>query len=520
MSRVPTNAVSLSHAVELAATPGILPGSPSWLRDEPNTISDIGSKIKSVVRRPLSRSRQLKKGIPVDLDSPLSFEEDLTMNFAVKHFEGFVYAEYVNNNLFFPQSDAGATGFTVPPLSAASAGKLQWKNSGAGAKSLIFSAGYTIAANNGLKVLTGDPVTTDVLIPVAGNSTETAPAKSFVVIAGIRAITGDLKIDVGTPTAGKATITAGQNGVASANQVDFTTLGLTVGQLVHVGGLTAGQQFSAGVGFGRVVSMTAGPTSTLVLDKISTGLVTDPGTGDTVDILFSRFLRNVASDQAVDDSRYLERTLTFELATPNLGGVGVDGYQYPNGNYYDVLEINAPETDKITCKASFVGFDTPVPTGTRKTNAANAIAPIGTTAYNTSSSYVHLRTDGVSAANTLFKSWRLSIKNNASPEKVHAVFGAAAMDIGQFEVSLDAEMIFADAGVLTAIRNNTTLTFDFLLKNGDGGIAVDFPALTFGDGGLNLPLDKSVRISVKFNPFADDTIDTSIGISLFPVLPA
>jgi len=518
MSRVLTNKTGLSFAIE-TSTPGVLSGSPTWFKLEPNAINELGAKIKTVPRRPISRTRQLKKGTTVDLDSAVSYDCDLTMDVATKEFEGLVFAEFVNANLYFFAPVASGTGWTIPGATTSQAAKLQWNNAGAGAKSLVFAAGYAIAANNGLKVLTADTGLAATTITVSGNSVETPPTNAFVTIAGVRAITGDLKIDVGTPVSGQATITAGQNGVVAANQVDFTTLGITKGQFVHVGGLAAGQQFSAGLGFARVIGMTAGPGSTLVLDKLDARLVTDNGAGDTVDILFGRFLRDVSNDQNVDDSRYIERTKTFELAEPDLGSPGVDGYEYPFANYLNELTLDMPETNKITAKLGYLGFDTPVPTGSRKTNASTAISPIGTTAFNTTSSFVNLRTDGLSSTNTFFKSLTLKITNNLSPDKILSVLGAAVMDVGQFICELTATMIYADSSVPTHIRANDTQTFDFMLKNGDGGIAFDFPSVTFGDGAKSFPLDKSVKIAVTFMPFGDATLGNSIGISLFPVLP-
>lgn len=514
MARVATNTVSVAHAIEVAATPGILAGSPVWFRDEPNQIDEFGAKIKTVVRRPISRSRQLQKGTIVDLDSSVAITSDLTMDFISKHLEGVVYAEYVNSNLYFPGSNASSSGYTISAATASQAGKIQWSSTGP--KTLVFGFGYVKAANNGLKVLTADTATSGTLLAVSGTSLETAPSNAVVAVCGVRPKIGDLAIVV---SGGVATLTSGNNGVSGGDILDFTTLGLTVGQFIHVGGTTSATQFSSGLGFFRITSIAAG---TLVGDKVSTLLVTDTGAGasEQVDLLFGRFLRNVSNDVNSDDNRYLERTLTFELATPNLAGVGVDGYQYATGNYYNTLELNFPETDKVTAKVSFLGFDTAVPTGTRQTNAATPVAPIGTTAFNTTSSYIaNLRTSGIAASGTLFKNWKMTIQNSASPEKVQATLGAAAMDIGQFVINMSAELIFADPGVPTNIRNNATLTFDFMMKNGDGGFAFDFPSLTFGDGQQSFLLDKSVRINVTFNPFADATINTSIGISLFPVLP-
>lgn len=515
MSRVQTNKCSLAFAVE-TSTPGTLGGSPTWFKTEPNNISDLGAKITTVARRPISRSRQLKQGTVVDLDSAVAFEADLTLDAASKYLEDFVFAEYANQNLYFFAPAAGASGFTIPSTTANQAAKGQFTSGGP--ISLFFVRGYTNAGNNGLKALTSDLGSGVTILPITGLTTETPPTNAVVEYCGIRTAVADVAITV---SAGAVTLTSGGG---AGTHVDFTTLGIKPGQFIHVGGLTATNQMPTGsIGFFRVLTVAAATiTGDKVFSQTGTSLTTDPNTsggGKAVDLLFGRYLRDVPNDQNADDTRYLERTKTFEAAYPDLGGAGVDGYEYANANYGNELTLDVSETNKVTLKLGYLGFDTPVPTGVRKTNAASAIAPIGTVAFNSSSSFVNLRTDALAAANALFKTISLKITNNLAPDKILGILGAAVMDVGQFICELAAELIFADVSLPTAIRNNSRQTMDFMFKNSDGGIVIDLPSVTIGDGGKTFPVDKAVKISAKFNPFGDATLNTSLGISLFPVLP-
>lgn len=521
MSRVQTNKCSLAFAIE-TSTPGVLGGSPTWFKTEPNDISDLGAKITTVARRPISRSRQLKQGTVVDLDSAVAFEADLTMDAASKFLEDFIFAEYANQNLYFfaPPAVSGV-GFTIPTSTANQAAKAQF--TAGGPISLFFVRGYLTASINGLKALTSDlagGVTTLPITTIGAN--ETPPTNAVVEYCGIRTSfgggAGDLAITV---SAGAVTLTSGGG---SGAHVDFTTLGIKPGQFIHVGGLTSTNQMPTGsIGFFRVLTVAAGViTGDKVFSYPGTSLTTDPNTsggGKAVDLLFGRFLRDVPNDQNVDDTRYIERTKTYEAAYPDLGGAGVDGYEYPIANYGNSVTLDIPETNKVTLKLEYLGFDTPIPTGVRKTNAANAINPIGTVAFNSSTSFVNLRTDALTAPNTLFKSISMKITNNLAPDKILGILGAAVMDIGQFVIELDSELIFADVSLPTAIRNNSKQTLDLMLKNSDGGIVIDLPSVTIGDGGKTFPVDKAVKISSKFMPFGDANLGNSLGISLFPVLP-
>ena len=94
------------------------------------------------------------------------------------------------------------------------------------------------------------------------------------------------------------------------------------------------------------------------------------------------------------------------------------------------------------------------------------------------------------------------------------------MNAGIFEVMVEAQMLYTDGDIIDSIRNNTTVTMDFILKNENGAIAVDLPAMTLGGGDREFPADESVLVNLTGEAFADPTLNTSIGFSLFPVVPS
>lgn len=511
MSRVLTNNVSLAFALESSV--GVLPGSPTWFLTEPNSIGKFGAEVSSVARRPISKSRQRQKGTVTDLDSGVELEHDLTKTIFTDQIEAFVFAEAANANLSFRANAINGTGLVIAAASANQAGKLQFVSTGP--KSLMYLQGYTNAANNGLKVLTADTAAAGTAIAFSGAVAETPATNSNARadLAGVRAATGDLAVTVSGTT---GTLTSGNNGVTGSDRVDFTTLGLTVGQFIHIGGLAAGQQFSAGVAYVRVLTIAA---QTLTFDKLVGTLVTDAGTGDTVDLLFGRFIRNVAVDAAADDNRYVERTYQFEAAFTDLGGVGTPKYEYAKGNFASELTFNVPLTDKASMSLKYVGTTSATPSTTRATNASTPVSPLLTTAFSTASDVANIGTDAITSTNTCFKSVTLTLKNNVSPEKCLGTLGASFMNAGIFEVDLEAQALFAESTILDSIRNNTTVTFNLIMENANGAIAVDLPAMTVTGGDREFPEDKSVLVNLKFTAFAHPTFNTSIGISLFPVTP-
>lgn len=524
MARVNTNNTSLRYAIESSI--GTLPGSPSWRIVEFNSIGAYGATISTTVRRPVSSIRGRRKGTVTDLDSTAEFETDLTVDAFTDFAEGFVFSEFANKEFDLRASTgtvpppATATGYTIDAASALLAGKVQFTTSQIA--TLVFARGYTTAANNGLKAITADLATSGTAITVSGNSIETPPANASLQVAGLRVLNdADLTLTISGST---ATLVSG------AAVSDWSTLGLRAGMFIHIGspsttGAVQNGLGTAGIqsyGYARITSISG---ATLNLDKLATTLTPSAGpfvgpAGASQDVLFGRFLRNVAVTANSDDNRYLERTYHMEASYPDLGGVGTTEYEYSVGNYVNEMSLNVPLTDKATINYGFIGTNTEVVTATRKTNAASAVSPLRTTAFNTSSDIASLSTDVVtSASDVCFKSLTLTIGNNVSPEKCLGTLGARFMNSGLYEVNLEGQMLFTNKAITNAIRNNTTVTFLAILRNQDGAIAFDMPELTLSGGGREFPVDQSVLVNLTGSSFTSSTFGYDLGISLFPVVP-
>lgn len=324
--------------------------------------------------------------------------------------------------------------------------------------------------------------------------------------AGVRGATGDFEID--------------SSGNLISSSLDFTTLPLQAGQVIHIGGEADAQRFVndglSNFGFARIVGT---PTANeIVLDKKGTPFATDDGATKDIDILFGRFIRNVD----VDDVDFNSQSLTFEAAWDGLADDETDEYEYAIGNFCNEVSFELPLTDKATATFGFIGIDTEAPTGTRKTGAGSPLEAVQTTAFNTTADIARLRVTEAdeTGLTTDFKSMTLTLNNNVSPEKVIGTLGARFMNNGIFEVSIETSVLFTNGDVLAAIRANDTVTMDFALQNSDGGAFVDIPAMTLGDGARELPVNETVLLSIAGTAFKDPILGTSISVSIFPFLPA
>ncbi len=500
MSKVSTNTVSLAFARE--QTLGVLPSSPLWKQLEPNGFGGFGATIATVARNPISKDRQRKKGTTTDLDSAVEFEADLTMEHVVDFFAAFCFATPAGPNVWGSQETDTITGVdgTTEDYDVSANGDLV-------AGQLVFARGFTNSENNGLKTVVAGSTAINIRVSEDLVTEGSPPANSRIEVAGVEGDAGDLEIDA--------------NGDLTSTILDFTTLELTVGQVIWIGGTATLNRFALDIsssvnrGWARITAIAA---NLLTLDKRSSTYQADNGAAKEIHLYFGRFIRNVT----VDDADFDEASYQFEAAYPDLDSVGVDEYEYAKGNYCNELTLNLGLADKATCNFGFVGTDTEPPSTSRATDAASALSPQQTVAFNTSADIGRLRVTEVdeTGLSTYFKSVNLTLNNNASPEKALANLGAVFMNIGNFDVDIDSQMLFTNSTVAEAVRNNTTVTMDFSLRNDDGGIFIDLPAITIGGGDKEFPENETVLINTPSMAFEDPTLETSIGISLFSYVPS
>ena len=514
MGRVLTNNVALAYTIETSLG---VPGT-DWFLLEPNEISTFGAEITTVARDPISRFRQRRKGTTTDLDSNVEFGADITISSFRDFIEGFCFATGINTDvteIAASNPETTTDTYTVPALTATQVTRLQ-------VDTLLWATGFTVSTNNGLKSVDAAVAALATSIGVTENLTDETGA-GRLSFAGHRVAALDTVTWTWDSVNRQATLTS--TGIGTALQA----LNLTLGQLVHVGSIAslggsiqnAFENAAANdmFGYARVIGF---PTAdTVLFDKVDSALqftdATDPTT--PVDLLFGEFIRNVA----VGATDYIERSFQFEAAFPNLGdgtpGNVDESYQYSQGNFCNTLAFELPLTDKATVTFNFIGTDTANPTTVRLPGANAASNPTLTAALNSSADIARLRITQVDedGLTTDFKSLTMTLNNNVSPEKVIGQLGARFINTGNFEIDIEAQLLFSNPLVVNAIRNNETLTMDFVVKNDDGVIGVDIPSMTLGGGDREFPVNESVLINTTAQAFGDPTLNTSIGVSIFPV---
>lgn len=482
-----------SKATGLAVTKDDMPATAStqWLYMEPNEISSLAASIDTTARDPMTKDRQRRKGTITSLSAAPQFTADTTLEMI----------HYFGPAALFSLWKGLQTGSYDVTTATNSSSTYTVEVGGATlvAGSLVYATGFMNAENNGLKVV-GSGSTTSTVVVTDTLVDESAGSSARLYFVGVRGASGDIQIDA--------------NGDLISTILDFTTLGLYVGQFIHIGGAEAVNQLDGALNSNgettkaRIASISA---NKLELEARELTFTTDAGTGKLVDLYFSAFCRNVS----VGDADFLKQWFHMEAeynTDPML-------YERIDCCVLNTLTLNNSLQDKSTIELGFVGKDVEAPTETEQLGVkSNQTA---TEAFNTTADITRLRIRNVDdeGLTSYFKDTNISINNNVAAEYVLGSLPAEFMNFGNFEVDVDTSVVFTDGMVLAAIRNNTTLGMDLAFSNNDGGFVFDMPAGTFGDGSKTFNADAKITLTTPFAAHLDNDRGYTASLSFFWYLP-
>jgi hypothetical protein len=492
----------LTEGVNLAAVPesslgATTPPTTGWFNLQPNSLGDIGPTYKKLARSPISKNRQMQRPILVDVDSAAPWESDITKNLLDNFIEGIFMASVKHSggksqSLYRPTA-VTATGYTVAA------------NGDYAANRLFFARGFPDAANNGLKVTVASVDAAE--IKFAGlTANATVPANAELEFAGVQGAAGDIGMDA--------------DGNLTSTALDFTTLGLVVGQYIRIGDLPSGAAYAFAntvyVGTARVKAISAN-LLTLECRSWTVGAA-DAGATKTIRIFFTKYCRNVA----IDHADYKTPSYAFEVTYPNLGAGPVPEYEYMLGNHIDEWMWNFPLTSKATAQMTFTGTTSTAPSVTRKDGPATAINPVTNLAVGTSTDLMRLRIANAdeTGVTTDFANIKVTMKNNVEPEKQLGQLGSTLMNVGKFEVAVEADCIFTSDDVIEAVHDNRITSLEVLMRNSDFGAMLNVASMSIDEAGRKFETNKSVQITAKASGFQDATLGHTASLSMFAYLPA
>lgn len=482
---IDSNVTGLAIAEETSLK--TLPVTPNWFGMEPNTYSDFGATFNQVARETINATRQRLRGTITDEDAKGGFNIDFTQRNLTRLLQGFFWADAFEKPATQPLNG------TQVPLTSVSATQYLAATGLAAflVHGLIAAKNFAATANNGLKEITA--VAAGALTIAGGGLTvDAGPAASAQLeTVGYRCTAGDLDITI-----------SGALVLLLSTILDFTTLGLHVGEWLFIGGDAAINNFGSAPannqGYARVAAIAA---HILTFDFTSFVPLNDTDVPATqkVDLYFGKMIENAATAGLVKRRTYqLERQLGND-------GTAVQS-EYVTGAVANQFTLNVPQANKLNADLTFVGVDVEQRSGATGIKAGNRIGLPGEAAINTSHDLFMSRlaindptTLNPTALFAFASDVKLTIDNNATPNKAIGVLGAFNVSSGDFAVNGTITAYFATIAAIQAIKNNASVALQMIFARANSGMVFDVPQLTLGGGGVKIEKDKPITVDLTQN---------------------
>ncbi len=291
---------------------------------------------------------------------------------------------------------------------------------------VVQASGFTNAANNQSFRVASSTATTVVGTSLSLTAETVPPAGARLKVIGFEGVSGD--------------ITATSTGLASTT-LNFTTLGLTVGQAIKIGGTTVGQQFATAAlnTYARITAITA---TALTLDNRPTGWATDSGTGKTIRCYVGDYVRNGTTKAgfSIEKGWLGQNTPTYELF---------------KGVMYDQMTLSFDRNSSSAPGGQFrvVAFDSVI------SNTSTAGSVLAASTSKIMSAVVgmgRLSEAGAALASPNFaQSIQITVGNNLRTIKELGTLGALQGNFGDADVSINLSVYYGDKTLKEKVRNGT-----------------------------------------------------------------
>lgn len=470
-----TNRVAIAKARE--ATFGVIPTAPAFKATR-LTQSGLSAKPQTVVSSEIRSDRQVTDLILVGQNAAGDNPGELSFKTFDDDFEEALQGTWSNNPLItVVTSDTEISDLTTTTATVASGGAAFVVGM------LALLQGFNVSTNN-KKARVSSSTATTIVFPAASFTAETIiPVGASIRAVGFQGASAD--------------ITATASGLGST-ALNFTTLGLVVGEWLKIGGSVAGEQFATAAN-NDWVRISAIAATALTFDRLPVGWSVDAGTGKTISVFMGDVLTNGTT----------QRSNTFERQYLDHSPVS---YEYLTGMSLDKLSLQIDAQKIATLTLSYMGKQGSVTT-TRAASATDVAAPT----YDVLNASANVGRVGFDGASIIGPNYVLSssidIANNLRNQPAVGSTGAVGEGNGEFTVTGKLTTYFGDKSILDKILNNTKTSFDVRLgypattSANKETILFDLPALKFADGSPTIPGKNSdVTIDGTYQAFRHATL--------------
>lgn len=352
---------------------------------------------------------------------------------------------------------------------------------------LLRMTGFAQAANNGLFAVTTGGTTT-FTCSAAGFATEASPAAAArVKVAGFQGVSGD--------------ITATTTGLGSTT-LNFTTLGLSVGQWIKIGGTGASFRFTGTAADNDWVRITAMTAAALTCDNLPTGWAADTGATKTIRVYFGDLIRNGTAFTGLEIERgYLDQP--------------VPTYIIQRGMIPDQVQHSYTTEAAITGSVSFIGMSGAQGTvANGSTYDAAPTLPVMTS--NVSVARIAEAGSTIITPNWC-KSLQFTVANNVRMITAVGTVGSATLGVGELGGTGTLDTYFGSNALLAKLMGGTVSNLSVRASaanaNGDNqAIIWTFPRVTYtmgsaNAGGKNQDVTLPLSFVTSYDPLTSCEVD-------------
>lgn len=442
----------VKHSKIREASFGVIPTTPA-MKNLRVTSSTLQPNIDTVESNELRTDRQIPDQTTVAIKAAGEINFELSFNALDDFFEEALQGAWANKPVI-ANTGAGT------PISALSTTTATVSAGGAAflANMLVQTSGFALAANNTVAQVASSSATT-VAFPASTFTADASPQTGATLRAvGIAGASGD--------------ITATSTGLGST-ALNFTTLGISPGDWIKVGGSAAGDQFATAVD-NAFIRVTAVAANVLNCDNLPTGWTADAGTSKTIWIWFGDTVTNGTTLW----TSTIERVYT-DQATPT--------YEYFTGSATNTLNLSLTASQIITGSAGMICQNWSDPTV--RTAGATDVLPPTFPVLNATSNFgrIGLAGDALAGPNFIMSA-TAAISNNITADFALGNLGAVGMNNGDFNFTGNINAYFGDTTIISSLVNNAATALNFRISDVNSpkeSYIIDLPQVKLTSGQIN-----------------------------------
>lgn len=351
-----------------------------------------------------------------------------------------------------------------------------------------------VAAGNGLYRVSGSAATS---ITITGGPTDPAPAATArVKVVGFEGAAGDI---TATNAGGPALLSTALN---------FTTLGLMVGQWVKIGGGGAFSFDTAAInGYARISAIAA---ARLSFDVTQGVFAVDAAAGKTIRVFFGDTIRNGISQ------------FTYRIEKEYQLAAGTR-YSYGSGQQPSAFTLTAETRGVITSTLTWMGADLSQPSATRDAGATTETISANSVLDASNSVPMIMEAGAIMGAPNYVSGFAFTLDNGLRARNAIGSAGAIGLGLGRANMTGTLTTYFGDETLLAKLRNGTASGATIALRDAANNCAEvwDIPRLKYTSGFPEVPgIDTDLTTALGFQALRDiaNNRDYTVMLSKFDYL--